>query len=208
MDRRLRSYFAAGVAGIALGLMILIVGVLAAHYTAIDELDQFGREAWTWVPRSWQIELAAQIVALTGVLIAMAGATLAFLYQREMTWARASLGAALFTGLMLVLFAVIPNQWLSLTQGVWEWTPQKKAITWIGDSSGGLQLIPKPLVLNNEISLSMSALKDIVSGTYSVVVLGAVAVGMYQWQERSKKLAAAPKQLVSTYGRPMSKVEG
>jgi hypothetical protein len=71
-----------------------------------------------------------------------------------------------------------------------------------------LQLIPKPLLLNNEVSISFAALKDIVSGTYAVVALGAVAVGMYQWQERAKKVAAAPKQEVSTYGRPMTKVEG
>jgi len=208
MDKRLQRYVMAGTAAVALGVALVVAGVLVAHYVAIDEFDQFGREAWTWVPRGWLYELIAQTIALTGVLLVMGGATLALLYERPMTWARASLGAMLFTGLMLIIFAVIPNQWLTLTQAVWEWTPQKKAVTWIGDSSGGLQLIPKQLLLNNEVSISMAALKDIVSGTYSVVALGAVAVGMYQWQERAKKVAAAPKQLVSTYGRPMTKVEG
>jgi len=207
MDKQLRSYFIAGNGGIAIGFFALTIGVLISHFAAIDTFDQFGREAWAWVPRGWSVELAGQTVALVGVLLIMGGAALAYLYQRELTWARASLGAALFTGLMLIIFAVIPNQWLTLTQAVWEWTPQKKAITWIGDSSGGLQLIPKPLLLNNEVSISMAALKDIVSGTYSVVALGAVAVGMYQWQERSKKVAAAPKEKVSRYGRPMTKVE-
>jgi hypothetical protein len=195
MDKRLRTYFLAGTGAIVVGIILTTIGVLAAHYAAIDELDQFGREAWTWVPRGWQFELVGQLVALTGVLIAMGGTALAFLFERTLTWARASLGAALFVGLMLIIFAIIPNEWLTLTQAVWEWTPQKTFIT-----------IPSWLVLNNEVSISMAALKDIVSGTYAVVALGAVAVGMYQWQERSKKLAAAPKQEVSQYGRPMTKV--
>ncbi len=197
MEKRLRTYFIAGTAAIAVGIVLTTVGVLAAHYAAIDELDQFGREAWTWVPRGWQFALAGQLVALSGVLLAMGGATLAFLYERPLTWARASLGAALFTGLMMILFGIIPNEWLTLTQAVWEWTPQKTFVT-----------IPSWLVLGNEVSISAAAMKDVVSGTYTVVALGAVAVTMYQWQERSKRLAAAPKEEISTYGRPMTKVEG
>jgi hypothetical protein len=197
MDKRLRTYFLAGAAAIALGTILTAIGVFAAHFAAIDELDQFGREAWTWIPRGWQFELFGQLIALTGVLLAMGGTALAFLYERTLTWARASLGALLFVGLMLIIFAIIPNQWLTLTQAVWEWTPQKTFVT-----------IPSWLVLNNEVSISMAALKDIVSGTYSAVALGAVAVGMYQWQEWTKKKGAAPKQEVSQYGRPMTKVGG
>lgn len=194
MEKRLRTYMMAGWAAIGLGTIVMTIGVLAAHFAAIDAVDQFGREAWSWVPRGWQFELVGQVIALTGLLLAMGGAALAYLWERELTWARASLGAMLFTSLMLVIFAVIPNQWLTLTQSVLEWTPQKNFLT-----------VPKVLVLNNDVSISYAALKDIVSGTYSVVALGAVAVGMYQWQEWSKKRETAPKEEVSTYGRPLAK---
>jgi hypothetical protein len=129
---------------------------------------------------------------MTGVLLLLAGLALGLLYKRELTWARASVGAALFVSLMMILFGIIPNQWLTLTQSVWEWTPQKIAIT-----------LPRWLVLNNDVSISYAAVKDIVSGTYSVVMLGAVAVAMYQWQERSKKAAAPKPQAISSFGRPV-----
>jgi hypothetical protein len=178
------------------GSVATLLGALFAHYAALDEFDEFGREAWTWIPRGWQFELIGQVVSLTGVLLILGGITLAFLWRREMTWARASIGSAVFVSLMLIIFAIIPNQWLTLTQSVWEWTPQKILIT-----------IPGFLVLNNEVAISAAAVKDIISGTYSVVMLIAVAVAMYQWQEYTKRATAAPKETISEYGRPLAKVE-
>jgi hypothetical protein len=140
--------------------------------------------------------LAGQVVSLGGVLIAMAGVALAFLYRRKLTWARATFGAALFTGLMIIIYGIVPNQWLSLAQGEWEWTSAKKLIT-----------LPKALTLNNEVSFSFEALKDAIVGTYVAVVTGAIAVTMYQWQEREKRRAAGPPpKPVSVYGRPVTKI--
>jgi hypothetical protein len=137
------------------------------------------------------------MIALGGVFLMMAGATLAFLYQRKMTWARASVGAALFTGLMMILFGIIPNQWLTLTQAVWEWTPQKILIT-----------IPPELVLNNDVAISYAVVKDAIVTGYVVVTMGLVAFVMIKWQDHQKKVdSGPPPQPVSTYGRPMTKVD-
>ena len=195
-EKQSRAYLAAGLGAVVVGSVTTLLGALFAHYAALDEFDEFGREAWAWIPRGWQFELIGQVVSLTGVLLILGGITLAFLWQREMTWARASIGAAVFVSLMLIIFAIIPNQWLTLTQAVWEWTPQKILFT-----------VPGFLVLNNEVAISAAAVKDIVSGTYSVVMLIAVAVAMYQWQEYTKRAAAAPKETISEYGRPLAKVE-
>lgn len=162
--------------------------------------DSLGAEIYSSIPRGWYWVTLGQLVAITGLLLVMAGLAIAFLYKREMTWALASLAALLFTSLMIVLFGVIPNEWLTLTQSEFEWTPQKIAFT-----------IPSWLVLNNEVSISFSAIKDIVSGTYSIVALGGVVVGAYMWQVRQKNAdAGPPPQPISTYGRPMvtSKSEG
>ena len=202
-----RRYFTIGIAAIAVGIVTVTIGSLAAHFTGLPAQDNLGREIYASIPRGWQWELVGQVVALGGVLLAMAGAALAFLYRRELTWARASIGAALFTGLMIILFGVIPNQWLTLTQAVWEWTPQKIAINTIGASGGGLPLFPKWLLLNNELSVSYAAMKDIVSGTYTVIALGAVAIGMIKWQDWQKQQAAGPVEVTSGYGRPLTKVE-
>jgi len=171
--------------------------VLIAHFTGLSEFDDLGREIYPDIPRGWGFALFGQVVALGGVLLAMAGATLAFLYERKMTWARASIGAALFTGLMVILFGIIPNEWLTLTQAVWEWTPQKTFIA-----------IPPALVLNNDVSISYAALKDMIVAGYTVVATGAVAFVMIKWQDHQKKVASGPPpQPISTYGRPMTKVE-
>lgn len=192
-----RNYFRAGVAGIVIGAGAAIVGVLIAHFTGLGEFDDLGREIYPVVPRGWFYELSGQVIALGGVLLMMAGTTLAFLYERKMTWARASIGAALFTGLMMILFGVIPNQWLTLTQAVWEWTPQKILIT-----------IPPALVLNNDVAISYAALKDAIVTGYILVAMGGVAFVMIKWQDHQKnKASGPPPKPVSTYGRPMTKVE-
>jgi len=195
---QLRRYQQIGIAAIALGVAATVGGALFAHFTGLPSQDSLGRDLYPAIPRGWGFELIGQMVALGGGLILIAGAAFGFLYKRPMTWARAAIGAGLFTTVMIILFGIIPNQWLTLTQSVWEWTPQKIAVT-----------IPSWLVLNNEVRISFAAIKDVVSGTYVIVALGAVAAVMYQWQERQKRAESGPPpQPVSKYGRPLTKVRG
>jgi len=192
--------FVVGVAAIGAGVFLGIAGALWAHFTGLPSVDNVGRELYPAIPRGWGWELAGQLISLGGVFLAMAGATLAFLYERTMTWARAALGAFLFTALMIILYGIIPNQWLTYTQAVWEWTPQKLWVT-----------IPKALIGGNDVSISAAAVKDVVSGTYVVVVTGAVAAAMIRWQKRDEYRAAREKRAAATeptsvYGRTLRKV--
>jgi uncharacterized membrane protein len=192
----IRRYRRIGITLMVAGVVIGVAGALFAHFTGLPEVDDLQRELYPNIPRGWVWVMIGQAISLGGVLIMMAGMALAFLYEREMTWARASLGALLFVSLMMIVFGIIPNEWLTLTQSTLEWTPQKIAVT-----------VPPWLVLNNDVSISYAALKDIVSGTYAIVALGAVAVTMYQWQERQKKRETAPPpEPVSTYGRPITRI--
>lgn len=193
MDERKRRNL--GIAAVAVGLVILTVGVLWAHFTGLPEVDNVGREIYPAIPRHWSLVLIGQIVALAGGQLAIIGVVVAYLYDRPLTWARASVGAALFTLQAMILFGIIPNEWLTLTQSELEWTPQRIAFT-----------IPPWLVLNNDIQISYSAIKDIVSGTYSLIALVGTAGAMIWWQERQKKLASGPPPTVlSEYGRPVVK---
>ena len=179
-----------------MGAVTTVVGFMFSHFTGLDELDNLGREIYPSIPRGWYWELLGQTVSVGGVLMVIGGLTLAFLFRREMTWARASLGAMLFSALMMIIYGVVPNQWLSLTQGELEWTSARIAVT-----------IPKALVLNNDVSISLAAIKDAVVGGYVAVVTGAIAVAMYQWQEREKKRKSGPPpQPVSAYGRPVTRI--
>ena len=175
-----------------LGLVIALGGSYLVHMAESPVFDELGRALYPGVPRGWMLVTAAQLVALSGVLILMAGITYGWVYGRPLTWASAMLGAVLFTGLMFILFAIIPNQFLTLTQSTLEWTPQKIFFTF-----------PSILVMNNDVSISYAALKDIISAGYSVTMFILIPVFMYRWQGRVEKVEAPEPTPVSNYGRPM-----
>ncbi len=176
------------------GSAILMVGVFIAHFTGLSETDNLGREIYPAIPRGWQFVLVGQLTALAGSQILMVAIVLGWLWDQEMTWARANIGALLFTTEMIIVFGIVPNEWLGLTQGTFEWTSQRVAFE-----------IPSWLMLNNEVAVSYGAIKDAVSGGYSATMLGVLLVGVYQYQEWKKKAKTPKPQPVSTYGRPVVK---
>jgi hypothetical protein len=183
-----------GIIAVIGGTVVLSVGIAAAHFVGLPETNSLGQEIYPHVPRGWVWEIGAKLVGLAGSQILIAGIVLAWLWDREMTWARASVGAALFTMETIILMAIVPNEWLGLTQGEFQWTSQRVAFT-----------VPGWLTLNNDLSISYGAIKDIVSGTYSAAVLGAILVTVYQVQERQKRGPADRPTVVSDYGRPVVK---
>lgn len=192
-----KRYLRAGILLMLAGSALAIIAGLAVHLIGLPEFNDFGAELYPSVPRGWVPNLVAQTISLSGVLVVLAGAALAFLYQRELTWARASIGAFLFTALMMILFGVIPNEFLTLTQSTLDWSGLKAWVT-----------IPKPLVFGNDVSISAAAIKDIIGQGYVLTLTVGIVGGMWKWQERSKKLAEeGPPPEVSEYGRPLSKVE-
>jgi len=191
-----RTRALAGIAAIVVGIAVAVGAAVVVHAAEAPQFNDFGQEIYPLIPRAWPVVVGAQIVSLGGVLLAMAGLAFAYVYRRPLTWARATVGAGLFTGLTLILFGIIPNQFLTIAQSTWEWTPTKTFLT-----------IPPILVLGNHVSISYAALKDMISGGYAVVVLLAVAITMVRWQERAKESSKPKPTPVSGYGRPL-KVEG
>ncbi len=183
-----------GIAGVVVGSAIFMAGVFIAHFTGLAAADDLGREIYPAIPRGWQWVLLGQLIALAGSQVLLAGIVLGWLWDRPMTWALANVGAMVFTVEMIIVFGIVPNEWLGLTQGTFEWTSQREAFT-----------IPEWAVLNNQVSVSFGAIKDAVSGGYSATMLGVVLVAMYQLQEWKKKGRTAKPQPVSTYGRPIVK---
>lgn len=192
-----RRQLLAGLGLVVLGIIVAVVASVGVHMAEADEFNEFGQEIYAGFPRGWFPATVLQTIALGGVLLSMGGITLAFLYNKTLTWSRAMLGALLFTGLMFIIFAIVPNQMLTLFQG---------PLGWGGDT---FFTIPAFLVLGNEISISYSAVKDMIVAGYVTTMLIVLPVVMYQWQERSKKKASAPPpEPVSTYGRPLRATNG
>jgi len=196
-----------GVLLVVVGVVTALVGAFAVHLIGLPTENAYGVELYSWVPRGWQPKLIAQIVSLTGVLMIIAGIGLSFVYGREMTWARATIGAFLFTALMIIFFGVVPNEFLTLTQSTLDWSVLKLALPACSIDSSRL-CIPDFLTLGNPVSLSAAAVKDMIGQGYILTVTGAIVVTMWKWQERSKRLAQeGPAPEISKYGRPLTKVE-
>lgn len=192
-----RTKLLAGVGATVAGTVLTFAGAMWAHFTGLSATNNLGQEIYPAIPRGWAWELSGGVVSLTGVHIIMAGIILLFLWEKPMTWARASIGAFLFTVESIILFGIVPNEWLTITQSDLEWSVQN---IWFQ--------VPRWLVLNNEVNVSWGAVKDVVSGTYSLVLLGAIAVAMVKYQDWTKKRASGPAvEPVSEYGRPMVKAD-
>lgn len=187
-----RSRLVIGLAATAVGLLVAAVAAWGVHAAQADLVNDVGEEIYTLIPRGWQVATVLQAISLGGGLMAIAGLTFALLYDRPMTWARAALGATLFAALMLIIFGIIPNEFLTVTQSTLEWTPQKVFV-----------VLPSGLVLNNEVAISYAALKDMISGGYSLGAFIGVAVFMWWWQGRQQRADEPKPTPVSAYGRPM-----
>lgn len=187
-----RKYLIAGIVLIAIGLIVAIGGSVLVHMTEAPDVDDLGGSVYPNVPRGWVLVTIAQMIALGGVLMVMAGITLGWIWERPLTWARAMLGALLFTGLMFIIFAIIPNQFLTITQATLEWTPTKVFVT-----------VPAAVVMNNDVAISYATLKDMIAAGYVTTMAIGIPVFMYWWQGREERAKAPKPTPVSKYGRPM-----
>lgn len=192
-----RQKLAAGLTAIAIGIITVIAASLFVHAAESPTTDVVGNELWPLVPRGWVPATIGQLVAAGGVFLILGGATLGFVFGRQLTWARAAIGAFLFTAMALFVFAIIPNQIVALTQGSLEWTPQKTLVT-----------IPPALVLGNEMSISYSTFQQMIIGGYPVAMLILIAGTMVYWQQHTRKVKKDKPTPISSFGRPMREGPG
>ena len=193
-----------GVIGVTLGLALLAIGIAIAHFTALPAVDAVGRPIYAWVPRCmffesdprtcWVLPITGGAIAVLGSQIGIAAIVYGWIYERRLTWARAAVGAFLFTLEAIILLGVIPNQWLTLAQGTLDWSERKILFT-----------LPKWLVLNNNVAISYGMVKEVISAGYSTTVLAVVAIGAYRWQERGRRAARPIPTTTSIYGRTVVK---
>ena len=187
-----RTQTLAGLGLTLIGAITAIVGAFLVHTAEAPEVNEFGQSIYNGFPRGWIPALIAQTISLTGVLMVLGGLTLIFVYNKPLTWARAMIGALLFTSLMFIIFAIIPNQMLTIFQSTLEWTPQKIVVT-----------VPPAAVLGSDISISYAALKDMIVAGYVTTALIVVPVAMAYWQGRQMKKDEPKPEPISKYGRPL-----
>lgn len=199
-----------GVGLMLMGAALSLIGALFVHFAGAPERNSLGEEIFSFFPRHFMLEIVFQIVSLTGVLILLAGMVIGFVYKREMTWARASIGAFVFTAISMILFGVIPNEWLTLAQADLQWD-NRPVLSFVGcPSDAGLPCIelPSALIGGNELEFSWASLKDTISFGYANVALVGIAFGMVRMQRWAKEQRDnPPPDPISEYGRPLRVAE-
>jgi hypothetical protein len=191
-----------GVMLVVLGLIALVISVVTVHIFGLSEeliptsnfaplLDSINYGAHKW------FKAVGYLVAFGASQALVIGAAFLFVLNQKMTWARAAFAAFLAWMEMVIIFGIVPNEWLNFAQTDLEWSFQQK---WFD--------IPKWLLLNNQVTFSTGALKDAISGAYNTGVLVAAAVFAYKVQDIGKPRPAATKEApVSPYGRPLKKAD-
>lgn len=184
-----------------LGTVLMAVAVLVVHYANfpqtefVDGVEQpLVLGEFNWMPRGWLPKAIGYLVVFGASQMLIIGACLAFILGRPMTWSRAAFAGLLAWFELVIIFGIVPSEWLNLSQTDLDWSNQRVALT-----------IPPWLVLGNSVEISWAVIKDSISMGYNLVMLGAAAVFAYKLQDLGKgKPAKAEKpEQISTYGRPL-----
>lgn len=117
-----------------------------------------------------------------------------------MTWGEAYLAATFHFALMLMLYGIIPNQWLAWADNELGWRSDS-----IGVPTPFGRLWPDGLTFfgRGRLEITAQVIRDIIAtGIYIVAFVGQI-VGWLWWQKRGKKTAPAPAIETSAFGRPL-----
>ena len=167
--------------------------------------------------------MAALIFSIIGTVL-MTGVVIWFARRRPpgtpLTWGEAFVAALWVFTLMLVVYAILPSQFLTYADSTLKWRSDK-----IGIPTGPLHYLPgwpvhgKVLFFipvdhgllwpngltffgRGKIIISAQILRDVIATVIYVVALVAHVKGWLWWQARGKRKVETP-ELTSAYGRPL-----
>ena len=147
--------------------------------------------------------MVAFLVSL--IITAMMCAVVLFVARRRtpgtpMTWGEGYLAGTFMFALLLMLYGIVPNQWLS-------WADNE--LGWRSDSFG----VPTPFgrLFENgltfggrgRIMITAQVVRDIIAAGFYIVFFTAQCAGWLWWQKRGKRAPATPEIETSAFGRPL-----
>jgi len=113
--------------------------------------------------------------------------------KQPLTWAEAFLAAVFVFALMLVVYGIVPNQWLLWADNELNW---RKDTLFFGE--GGIQFFGR-----GRIQIPKEVLRDIIATVIYVVALVAHVYLWLWWQKRGKAKPVAAESKESAFGRPI-----
>jgi hypothetical protein len=192
-----------GWAMLGFGTILLAVAVWWIHFSSFPITEMVdGVEvpvvlsSFNWVPRGWIWKGLGYLAAFGASQMMLAGAASVFLLNQKLTWSRALFGAFLAWIELVLLFGIVPSEWLNLAQTDLDWSTQRIAFT-----------IPPWMVLGNQLDISWAVFKDTISTVWHLVMIPAVAIFALEVQRMydGRPASAEKPEKQSPYGRPLVK---
>jgi hypothetical protein len=192
-----------GWAMLGFGTILLALAVWWIHFSSFPITEMVdGVEvpvvlsSFNWVPRGWIWKGLGYLAAFGASQMMLAGAAFVFLLNQKLTWARALFGAFLAWIELVLLFGIVPSEWLNLAQTDLDWSTQRIAFT-----------IPPWMVLGNQLDISWAVFKDTISTVWHLVMIPAVAIFALEVQRMydGRPASAEKPEKKSPYGRPLVK---
>ena len=115
---------------------------------------------------------------------------------RQTSWGEAMLGSAFVFMLLLMVFGVVPDRWVRLTDNEWGWSVEKMLFT-EGQFIDGNPITFPPM------RMDLKKVSDVVVVIQHIVALVGLPLLWMWWQKRDQKKAVA--EPVSDFGRPLVK---
>lgn len=192
-----------GWALLGFGTILLALAVWWIHFSSfpmtevVEGVEQpVVLSAFDWVPRGWFWKGLGYLAAFAASQMMLAGAVFVFMLNQRLTWSRALFGAFIAWIELVVLFGIVPSEWLNLAQTDLDWSTQRIAFT-----------VPPALVLGNQLDISWAVFKDTISTVWHLVMIPAVAIFALEVQKmyKGRPPAAEKPEKRSPYGRPLVK---
>lgn len=185
---------------LVVGAVLMSLAVVVVHNAGLPpeevDADKFFEAL---IPQNIWVKGLGYLLAFAASQLLVVGAALLWILNQPMTWARAAFGAFLAWMEMVIIYGIVPSEWLNFSQTDLNWSFQRPV------PLAFLDPLPPWLLLGNEVTITLGAVKDAISGTYNMVMLVAGGVLAYQLQQigKPRPASAAPPEPVSPYGRPL-----
>lgn len=196
-----------GSALLALGTVAMVLAVIVVHWAQFPveelvggEFVPFEVDYLNWMPRGIWWKALGYIIAFGASQLMIIGAAFIFVLGRKMSWSVASIAATLAWIELVIIFGIVPSEWLNFSQTDLDWSSQRLV--------PGLDPVPSFLVLGNDISISWAVIKDSISMGYNLAMLVLGGVFAYKIQDiysGRPESAVSADEVTSPYGRTLVK---